>query len=80
MGGPTVDAATVAACRHLGVPLSTVRVEVLDYGRLKRPFQAAELARVSVTERRGNEYGGLQAMQGIQEMPGMHWNREDARR
>lgn len=29
---------------------------------------------------RGNEYGGLQAMQGIQEMPGMRRNREDARR
>jgi hypothetical protein len=51
MGGSTVDAATAAACRHLGVPLSTVRVEVLDYGRPKRPFQAAELARVRVTER-----------------------------
>ena len=51
MGGPTVDAATATACRHLGVPLSTVRVEVLDYGGPERPFQAAELARVFVTER-----------------------------
>ena len=47
--GPTVDAATAAACRHLGVPLSAVRVEVLDYGRPKRLLQAAQPARVRVT-------------------------------
>lgn len=46
----------------------------------KRPFQAAELARIRVTERRGNECGGLQATQGIEDMSVMRGNREDARR
>lgn len=51
MEGPTVDAATAAACRQLGVPVSAVRVEVLDYGKPKRLFQAAQPARVRVTTR-----------------------------
>jgi len=49
MEAATVDDATEAACRQLGVPRSGARVEVLDYGRPKRLFQAAQPARVRVT-------------------------------
>lgn len=47
--GPTVEDAIAAACRQLGVSVSAVRVEVLDYGKPKRLFQAAQPARVRVT-------------------------------
>ena len=50
--GPSVT--TAAPCRHLGVPLSTVRIEILDYGGPKRPFRAVELARVRHRELRGS--------------------------